>query len=97
MLDLRQGLGLYINLRPAFLYPELAALSPLREAVGLDLVIVRELAGGLYYGKPRGMRVVQGKREAYNTLRYREDEITRVAEFALRAGQEAARASLLGR
>lgn len=88
LLELRRELGLYINLRPAFLYPELAALSPLKEAVGLDLVIVRELAGGLYYGEPRGLRVVHGKREAYNTLRYREDEIARVAEFAFAQARE---------
>ena len=82
LLALRQELGLYINLRPAFLYPELVEHSPLRDAAGLDLVLVRELAGGLYYGEPRGIRTVDGGREGYNTLRYHEREIERVAEYA---------------
>ncbi len=82
LLALRRELGLYINLRPAFLYPELVECSPLRDAAGLDLVLVRELAGGLYYGEPRGIRTVAGGREGYNTLRYHEREIERVAEYA---------------
>lgn len=85
LLGLRAALGLYANLRPAVLLPQLAAASTLKEEVvsGLDLMIVRELTGGLYFGKPRGIRTREdGQREAFNTLIYSESEIERIGRVA---------------
>ena len=85
LLRLRSGLGLYANLRPALLYPQLASASTLKPEVvaGLDLLIVRELTGGIYFGEPRGVRTLEnGEREGYNTEVYRESEIRRVARVA---------------
>ena len=90
ILGIRKALGLFANLRPALLYPELAASSTLRADVvaGLDLVIVRELTGDIYFGQPRGRRVnAAGEREGFDTMRYSEGEIARIA----RVGFEAAR------
>lgn len=86
LLGLRSELGLFSNLRPAILYPQLAAASTLRPEVvaGLDLMIVRELTGGIYFGRPRGIRTLDnGEREGYNTFVYRESEIERIARSAL--------------
>jgi 3-isopropylmalate dehydrogenase len=85
LLELRAGLGLFANLRPATLHPELGGVSPLKSQVveGLDILIVRELCGDVYYGEPRGMRMLDGgEREGYNTLVYREGEIRRIARVA---------------
>ncbi len=85
LLRLRSGLGLYANLRPALLHPQLAGASTLKPevVVGLDLLIVRELTGGIYFGEPRGVRTLaNGEREGYNTEVYRESEIRRVAKVA---------------
>ncbi|RMH20697.1 MAG: 3-isopropylmalate dehydrogenase [Gammaproteobacteria bacterium] len=85
LLGLRAGLDLYANLRPAILYSQLASASTLREEVvsGLDLMIVRELTGGIYFGQPRGIRTLEnGEREGFNTLVYRESEIERIAHTA---------------
>jgi 3-isopropylmalate dehydrogenase len=85
LLGLRSGLGLFANLRPAILYPQLAAASTLRPEVvsGLDIMIVRELTGGIYFGKPRGVRTLEGgEREGFNTLVYRESEIERIVRVA---------------
>lgn len=81
LLRLRSELGLFANLRPAILYPELADASSLRAELvaGLDLMILRELTGGLYFGEPRGIEVRDGKRVAFNTMVYDEDEIRRIA------------------
>jgi 3-isopropylmalate dehydrogenase len=90
ILGLRKALGLFANLRPALLYPELAASSTLRADVvaGLDLVIVRELTGDIYFGEPRGRRSnATGEREGFDTMRYAESEIARIA----RVGFETAR------
>lgn len=94
LLSLRLELGLFSNLRPARLYPQLAAASALKPELvaGLDLMIVRELTGGIYFGLPRGIRTLKsGEREGFNTLTYRESEIERVArsafEIALRRGK----------
>lgn len=82
LLRLRSELGLFANLRPALLYPELAADSALKPELvaGLDLLIVRELTGGIYFGRPRGIETAaDGTRFAYNTMRYTEAEIERIA------------------
>ncbi|MCI0400779.1 MAG: 3-isopropylmalate dehydrogenase [Gammaproteobacteria bacterium] len=87
LLRLRSELGLFANLRPAVLYPELEAASPLKPEVvaGLDILIVRELTGGIYFGEPRGIKILEnGEREGFNTLVYRESEIERIARTAFR-------------
>ena len=90
LLKLRKALDLYANLRPAKLLPELIGASPLRPEVvgGLDLVIVRELTGDIYFGEPRGISGSEGEREGVNTMRYTESEIRRVAEFAFRLARK---------
>lgn len=85
LLGLRSGLGLFANLRPAILYPQLAQASTLKEEVvsGLDIMIVRELTGGIYFGQPRGIRTREdGLKEGYNTLVYNESEIDRIGRVA---------------
>ncbi len=85
LLAIRSALGLFANLRPAVLYEQLAQASTLKERVvaGLDLMIVRELTGGIYFGQPRGIRTLpDGEREGFNTLVYRESEIRRIARVA---------------
>ncbi len=85
LLGLRSGLGLFANLRPAILYPQLADASSLRADVvsGLDIMIVRELTGGIYFGQPRGVRTLDsGEREGFNTLVYRESEVDRICRVA---------------
>jgi len=89
ILGLRKELKLFANLRPAVVHPELAAASSLRPELvsGLDVLIVRELTGDIYFGQPRGVREVEGVREGFDTMRYSEPEIRRIA----RIGFEAAR------
>lgn len=89
LLKIRSQLGLFANLRPALLYPQLAAASSLKPEVvaGLDILIVRELTGGIYFGTPRGSETANGVRRAYDTLPYDENEIARIA----RVGFEMAR------
>jgi 3-isopropylmalate dehydrogenase len=85
LLALRKGLGVFANLRPAVLYPQLADASTLRPEVvaGLDVMIVRELTGDAYFGEPRGVRTrPDGEREGFNTLVYRESEVERIARVA---------------
>jgi 3-isopropylmalate dehydrogenase len=87
LLRLRKALGLFANIRPVFLYPELTGASTLKPEVveGLDLVILRELTGDLYFGEPRGIRVAPGgRREGFNTMVYSEPEIERIAHAAFR-------------
>jgi 3-isopropylmalate dehydrogenase len=82
ILGIRKALRLFANLRPALLYPELAAASTLRPDVvaGLDVMIVRELTGDIYFGEPRGRRTnSDGEREGFDTMRYAESEIARIA------------------
>ena len=95
LLRIRKELNLFANLRPALLYPELADASTLKPEVvaGLDLMIVRELTGDLYFGQPRGIRVnAQGEREGFNTMLYSESEIRRVAhtgfQIAMKRGKK---------
>lgn len=91
LLELRRNLGVFANLRPARLYPELAPASPLRETVlsrGVDLITVRELTGGLYFGQPRGRKVrPDGSEEAVDTMIYSSGEIERVARVAFRLAE----------
>lgn len=85
LLGLRSELELFSNLRPAILYPQLANASSLKPEIvsGLDLMIVRELTGGIYFGQPRGIRTLEnGERQGYNTLVYAEHEIDRIARSA---------------
>ncbi|MFT5484039.1 MAG: 3-isopropylmalate dehydrogenase [Halieaceae bacterium] len=95
LLQIRSELGLFGNLRPALLYPQLAAASSLKPEVvaGLDILIVRELTGGIYFGEPRGIRTLQnGERQGYNTYVYSESEIERIAHLAFRlAGKRSGR------
>lgn len=85
LLRIRQALNLFANLRPALLYPELAGASTLKPEVvsGLDIMIVRELTGDIYFGQPRGISVLEnGEREGINTMRYSESEIRRIGRVA---------------
>ena len=94
LLGLRAELELFANLRPAILYPQLAAASTLKPEVvsGLDIMILRELTGGIYFGQPRGRRVnAQGEREGYNTLVYSESEIRRIAHVGFQTAQKRAK------
>ncbi len=81
LLKIRSELGLFANLRPAILYPQLADASSLKPEVvsGLDILIVRELTGGIYFGVPRDQIVENGERKAFDTLPYSESEIRRIA------------------
>lgn len=84
LLRLRRELGAFANLRPARLFPALIDASPIKAELidGTDVLIVRELLGGLYFGEPRGERVAGGAREAINTMSYSEPEIERIARVA---------------
>ncbi len=85
LLNLRAALGVFANLRPALIYPQLVAASTLEAHVvsGLDLMIVRELTGGIYFGQPRGIRTLDdGQRQGFNTLVYSESEIERICRVA---------------
>ena len=84
LLALRKGLGVYANLRPVKVHPRLVDASPLKaeKLVGVDLVVVRELTGGLYFGKPQGRSMVEGHERAVDTLEYQDFEILRVVKTA---------------
>lgn len=91
ILGLRKELGLFANLRPAMIYPELAGASTLKPEVvsGMDLMIIRELTGDIYFGQPRGIRVLEnGEREGFDTMRYSESEIRRIGHVAFQAAQK---------
>ncbi len=91
LLGLRAELKLFANLRPAILYPQLASASTLRPEVvaGLDLLIVRELTGDIYFGEPRGVRTLaNGERQGFNTMVYAEHEVERVARVAFDAARK---------
>jgi 3-isopropylmalate dehydrogenase len=87
LLRIRKELGLFANLRPATVFPALAGASTLKPEVvdGIDLLVVRELTGGIYFGEPRGIGQVDGRREARNTMVYDESEIARIARVAFEA------------
>lgn len=91
LLAIRKDLNLFANLRPAILYPELANASTLKPEVvsGLDILIVRELTGDIYFGEPRGIRTLEnGEKEGFNTMKYSESEIRRIAKVAFEAAQK---------
>jgi 3-isopropylmalate dehydrogenase len=95
ILGLRKNLGLFANLRPAILYPELAGASTLKPEIvsGLDILIIRELTGDIYFGQPRGVRTApdgafKGEREGFDTMRYAESEISRIAHVAFQTAQK---------
>ena len=91
LLAIRADLELFANLRPALLYPQLASASALKPEIvaGLDILIVRELNGDIYFGQPRGIRTLDsGEREGFNTMRYSESEIERIARVAFEAARK---------
>ncbi len=94
LLGIRKQLGLFANLRPAILYPELANASSLKPEIvaGLDILIVRELTGDIYFGQPRGIekRMIDGQEQRYgfNTMHYSESEIRRIGRVAFEAAQK---------
>jgi 3-isopropylmalate dehydrogenase len=91
LLRLRKHFDLFANLRPAIVYPELAHASTLRADVvaGLDLLILRELTGDIYFGQPRGIqRNDKGEREGFDTMRYSEGEIARIARWGFEAARK---------
>ena len=91
ILGLRKELNLFANFRPALVYPELVHASSLKPevAAGLDILIIRELTGDIYFGKPRGIHTLaNGEREGYDTMRYSEGEIRRVAHVGFQAAQK---------
>jgi 3-isopropylmalate dehydrogenase len=94
LLRLRKELGLFANLRPATVHPELVNASTLRPEVvsGLDVLILRELTGDIYFGQPRGIRTAEeGGREGFDTMRYTEREIVRIARVGFQAARKRAR------
>jgi len=95
ILGLRKHLGLFANLRPAVLYPQLAEASSLKPALvsGLDIMIVRELTGDIYFGQPRGVRELtdgpfKGERQGFDTMHYAESEVRRIAHVGFQAAQK---------
>lgn len=91
LLRLRKEMQLFANLRPAVLFPQLASASTLKPEVvaGLDILIVRELTGGIYFGQPRGIRTLEsGERQGYNTYVYSESEVKRIAHVAFQAAMK---------
>ncbi len=94
LLGIRSALGLFANLRPAILYPQLADASTLKPEVvaGLDILIVRELTGGIYFGEPRGIRTLDnGERQGFNTDVYSESEIRRIGRLAFELARKRGR------
>ncbi len=90
LLGIRKQLQLFANLRPAILYPELANASSLKPEIvsGLDILIVRELTGDIYFGQPRGIREENGERVGFNTMVYAESEIRRIGKVAFEAARK---------
>lgn len=95
ILGLRKALGLFANLRPAILYPELANASSLKPEIvsGLDILILRELTGDIYFGQPRGVRqapdgAFKGEREGFDTMRYAESEVRRIAHSGFQTARK---------
>lgn len=89
LLALRKGLGVFANLRPVKVYPSLVNASPLKpeKLAGVDMMVVRELTGGLYFGQPKGQKVVDGRRVGVDTMEYSDEEIRRIVEMAFKLAQ----------
>ncbi len=93
LLRIRKGLGLFANLRPAMVYPELVSASSLKPELvsGLDIMILRELTGDIYFGQPRGIRQLpNGERQGFETMHYSESEIRRVAHVGFQSAMKRA-------
>jgi 3-isopropylmalate dehydrogenase len=90
LLALRKGLGVFANLRPVKVHPDLISSSPLKpeKLAGVDMIVVRELTGGLYFGQPKGRQIIDGHERAVDTLIYTDDEIRRVVQLAFRLAQK---------
>jgi 3-isopropylmalate dehydrogenase len=90
LLRIRKELGVFANLRPVSVHPALVAASPLKpeKLAGVDMIVVRELTGGLYFGRPKGRDRVDGKERAFDTLEYFDFEIRRVVEMAFKLARE---------
>ena len=90
LLTLRKELNLFANLRPAFLFNDLSNASPLKKEIinDLDILIVRELTGGIYFGEPRGLVEDKDPNYAFNTMIYDEDEVKRIAKIAFESAQK---------
>ena len=90
LLGIRKAMNVFANLRPASVYAELADASTLKPEVvaGLDIMIIRELVGDIYFGEPRGIEVRNGERVGFNTMIYSESEIRRIAHVAFRTAQK---------
>jgi len=91
LLRIRKGLGLFANLRPAMVYPELVSASSLKPELvsGLDIMILRELTGDIYFGQPRGIRTLEnGERQGFDTMHYSESEIRRVAHVGFQSAMK---------
>jgi 3-isopropylmalate dehydrogenase len=90
LLALRKGLGVFANLRPVKTYPRLAAASPLKpeKLTGVDLIVVRELTGGLYFGKPQGRDLIDGHIRAVDTMEYHDFEVQRIVELAFQLARQ---------
>jgi 3-isopropylmalate dehydrogenase len=93
LLGLRKALGLFANLRPAQVYPELANASTLKAEVvsGLDILLVRELTGDIYFGQPKGIRQKASEREGFDTMLYSEGEVRRISRIAFEAARRRSR------
>ena len=93
LLAIRKAMNVFSNLRPAIVYPELVEASTLKPEVvsGLDIIIVRELVGDIYFGEPRGIEVRDGERVGFNTMIYSESEIRRIAHSAFKTAQKRAK------
>ncbi len=90
LLAIRKEMQVFANLRPAVVYPELVEASTLKPEVvaGLDIIIVRELVGDIYFGEPRGIEIRNGERVGFNTMIYSESEIRRIAHSAFKTAQK---------
>jgi 3-isopropylmalate dehydrogenase len=89
LLALRKGLAVFANLRPVKVYPTLVDASPLKpeKLAGVDMLVVRELTGGLYFGQPKGQKVVNGLRAGVDTMEYNEEEVRRIVDMAFKLAQ----------
>jgi 3-isopropylmalate dehydrogenase len=90
LLGLRKGMGVFANLRPVKVHPTLVGSSPLKpeKLIGVDMIVVRELTGGLYFGQPKGREIIDGHERAVDTLVYTDTEIKRVVRMAFRLAQQ---------